>query len=467
MSDILESIQKALADRTSVPALAILLGAVTLLALGALRAIEWVVTSLNMVAEPIEGGTRAVVVVLVLLVLWLATAVLWLFWRSVPTVRHSAAGILFATAADEEVQALVHRLQKATIELIAQHGFASLVRVYVLPKNRVIGTAEDARRALDIAGARLMVWGKVASGTIRGRLVSGFKSINFTFSFRPLNPEQLASFQSAFTPALLGRKWLFAEGETFFGLDLVAANVGEVAIFALALGLATDGELSSAACLLGQLRQLVFSRPPSQRRDEDFLRFSDVVRESLLSVRYRQLTEFYQREFVDHILDRNADAVAEECQRLVDECVGLASVPEAFDLAKSTLAFHFGRTEQAKAFVDSARRRFPGDPAPFLSLAFLALWKGDYSRVAQYYRQAEKRGPFGVEMLFPVVRFLQAVHDRCPARHEVLFALAVVNEHLDRGLARQDFEAFLAATPGQEHLQPLRDEAERRRAALE
>jgi len=466
MAELIEGIRKAVAERTTAWALAVLLGAATTLVLGGLGALEWAGTSLGLISAPLGGQNRAIIVLTLLLFTWLGIGIRWLLWRSIPTVPGAWAGVLFAASAEEEVQTLVRRLHTALDDQIADHGARGLVRTFFLPRNQAVGTLEDATRALDASGGRLIVWGAIRSGTIDGKVVSGFKNVNFTMRHRPLDSSELAGVRAALTPALVGRQWLFSEDQTFLGVDVVAANLTEVAVFALALVLAIDGNLQGAARLLVPLRQWTQGRSQQLRRTQSFLRFSDALRDLLLHVRYRQLLDLYNRELVDRITDRGADAVAHECQILADECAGLSRIPASLDLAKSTLAFHFGRMDDALMLVDSAQRCDPADAAPLLSKAFLALWAGDYSRVGGLYRKAERRGPLGVEMLFQVVRFLQAVHARHPQRQELLFALAVANQHLDRDLARQDFDSFLAATAARDDVEALRAEARRRLASL-
>ncbi len=466
MSDLVERVRKTMDERTTVWALATLLLAVTPVALYCLRALEWAGTSLGLVAPPMANEARAIVVIGVFIFAWLAIVIRWLLWRGVPTVRRAATGVLFAASAAEEVHALVRRLHIALVSQIAKQNPKGLVRTYLLPKNQAITTREEATRALDVSGARLIVWGTVGTGTLSGKNVAGFKSVNFTMRHRPLESSELPGVCATLAPAFLGRQWLFSEDHTFLGVDLVAASVTEAAMFALSLVLAIDGDLPGAVRLLVPLYEWTQTRAPQLRRSQGFLRFSDTVRDLLLQVRYRQLMDLYEREVVDRITDRGVDGAAHECESLADECTNLSRTPGSLDLAKSTLAFHFGRIDDALRLVESSRACSPADPAPFLSRAFLALWARDYSRVGPLYRQAERRGPWGTEMLFQVVRFLQAVHAQNSGRQELLFALAVVNEHLDRGLARQDFESFLAATACRDDLGPIRAEAGRRLASL-
>lgn len=466
MSDIFTTIQDSLSDRTSVRSLAGLLAAVTIAVLAGLRALKWLLASLDTSGRPVPQSTEALVVSVVLPLAWLIVTISWLFWRSVPTVRGHGAGILFTASADSEVQALVSRLDAAITKQVADHGLNRLVRTYRVPTNRAVTTVEEARRALQLAGARLIVWGEVASGTIAGTRVSGFKRINFTMRHKYLRPDEQAGLRSALTPAVVDRQWLFTESETLLGLDVVAGNVAEVGTFSLALALAIDGDLVGAVRLLAPLHQNALAAPPARRRTQQFQRFSGAVRDLLFGVRYQQLIDLYHRELVDRILDRSADGAACKCQALADECAALSTLPGSFDLARSTIAFHFGRIEDAQVWAESARRCLPSDPAPLLSAAFLALWRREYSRVPQLYRKAEQRGPFVVELRVQILRFVQAVRERCPERHELLFALAVINQHFDSGLARLDFEAFLDATSSQPDLEPLRADATRRLAAL-
>ncbi|MBE3088295.1 MAG: hypothetical protein IMZ71_04190, partial [Chloroflexi bacterium] len=173
----------------------------------------------------------------------------------------------------------------------------------------------------------------------------------------------------------------------------------------------------------------------------------------------------YDSRVVDHVTNPAADRDVEECSRLVERIAGLSGDDRQLDLPRAIFAFHAGDLHRARRLVARAGRAAQSVAEPYVSAAFLALWRGDFREALRHYTRAASCERFSTPSMIRVVRFLAGVNDAHPERRQLGFGLAFVNDaFVDPATAKHEYEEFLRNTVDEqeEGWALLRDYATRR-----
>jgi tetratricopeptide (TPR) repeat protein len=371
--------------------------------------------------------------------------VVWTSWRMLPMAGSDNVEILFAPVADDDCDDLVYSLYDRLIAEVATRGLAQAIKCRHLPERYVIRTAEEAHNCLMRTGARLLIYGSLARGRIRGDSIEGFKSISFTVRHRALAPNQEVPLLKDLAAGLAFRAFTAKEENSFIDKDVVMNNIGEVAVFFVGLALLTDGRIEQAAPMLEGLQSDVKQRQVA-KVEPHRQAFEQAIATYLTVIYQAQFTDVYNRDVIAHITDHSHDHDVARCSAVLDKLLALNKGLFSFHLGKAIMLFHGGDVDGALMEAEKAKRLAPfAHAAPYLSTAFLYLWKRDYRRSFMEYMRAGKCAEWNVETVMSVLVFLNTILRHHPERTDLRFAMAFVNDKfLDQSLARDDYEAFLA-----------------------
>jgi len=178
---------------------------------------------------------------------------IWFVWRLLPSVPPFRIGVFFAPYAEPECEDIIHSLYKEFQGNLAARNLSKLVTQSLIPYNYEIKSHEEAHRFLMDTGGRLLIYGQVQRGKIKGEAIEGFKNISFTVRHRGLNREEILPVAKTLAGALALRSFAFSDANSFLEKTLVIQNITEVACFFLAVALTLDGKVSDAIPILEEL----------------------------------------------------------------------------------------------------------------------------------------------------------------------------------------------------------------------
>jgi hypothetical protein len=121
--------------------------------------------------------------------------VVWLIWRQIIVPHDDAVIVIFAPWAQADHHDVVRKLHtQFNIELTAR-GLGKQIHSKLLPPEEVILNNTDVERIMRERGARLVIFGRVAKGDLKGKKTEGFSEISFSVRhlIAPVDAHLLAS----------------------------------------------------------------------------------------------------------------------------------------------------------------------------------------------------------------------------------------------------------------------------------
>ncbi len=387
----------------------------------------------------------------------------WAYWRTLPVASDGKPEILFAPHADEEASDLVYRLYKELCEDIAARQMQHILKCRHLSENHMVRNHADAHELVIRSGARLVIYGTVAKGKIKGDDVEGFRTISFTVRHRNLSPNERTPVMKNLAAAFAFRTFCVKNKNSFIEHDVVIRNISEVTRFFIGLGLTLDDKLEEPLSLLEPLLKDVEKKAAAQADNPQLALFSESIKSCLTFVLQATFNRTYEAGLIDHITQREYDPQARECEGVLNKLLALDKRTSSFYLGRAIIRFHFDDIDGAFAAADHAKRLAPfNNAAPHLSLAFLHLWRKNYRRAFMQYMRAGKCKDCNIQTVTSALQFLNTMALLNPDRQELLFALAFVNDQFfDQNVALRDYQTFLTSKSA-EDLSEFTTFAERR-----
>lgn len=375
--------------------------------------------------------------------------ILWAYWRTLPIASREKIEILFAPSADPEASELVYKLYEKFLADIASRQMAGLMKCRHLPAHISVQNSQDAHSLLARTGARLIVYGLVGKGKVKGDLVEGFRSISFAIRHRGLAPHENISVIRDMAAALAHRTFCAHDANSFIEYDVVVKNLSEVSIFFIALALTLDGRTDDALRLLNPLLADVEAKVLAKANNPQFVAFLEAIKTCVTVALRIQFSKIYDSTLIEHLTDRAYDELARKCDAIMVRLNRLNKRDEAYYLGSAIIRFHFGEIAGAKALVEHAKRLSAFDnPGPHLSMAFLNLWEKEYRQAFMQYMRAGKCKNVSITTITSVLIFLNTALRLNPDRQELRFAIAFVNDRFfDQRVALDDYKLFLATEP--------------------
>jgi tetratricopeptide (TPR) repeat protein len=247
------------------------------------------------------------------------------------------------------------------------------------------------------------------------------------------------------------------------GKAAVTESLADASCFFVAVGFTVQGRFLDARGIWEGLRRKL-QMIPNTTRLQTLARLSQRWWEmnELLYCRQR-----LYREILPAITRPEGHAVAKECERIITVLRQANPKDPNFVLQHAILHFHFGDIQKARRDSEEAEELTNHeDPAPYFSLAFIALWQGKAKVALRHYRKVHRLGP-PTAMVLGVLHFLEHVAAVHRDKSALRFALAIVNDlFFDQERAKKDYRDFLAMTKNDAESSDLIVHAQDRLAAL-
>jgi len=341
---------------------------------GVLSVVYFILTKTAIINTAAHSITFFVSCICLLGVVNLVLFFVWIYWRTLPAVSDDKIEILFAPHADVEASDFVFKLYKKLCEDIAMRQMQHILKCRHLSENHVVRNHADAHKLVAKTGARLVIYGTVAKGKIKGDSIEGFRTISFTVRHRNLAPNERTPVIKDLAAAIAFRRFSVKDKDSFIEHDVVVTNISEVTRFFIGLGLTLDGKLEEASALLDPLLCEVEKKAICQADNPQLMVFSEAIKSCLTVVLEASFTRIYEAGLIDHITQRDYDPQAHECDTVLKKLLALDKRTSSFYLGQAIIKFHFGDIKAAFAAVRHAKRLAPfNNAASHLSLAFQHL----------------------------------------------------------------------------------------------
>ena len=371
----------------------------------------------------------------------------WVYCRIPPRSSNQRTLVLFAPESEPECEETIFSLYRQFENDLKNRNLAGLVSWSLLPSSRTVRNHVEADRLLCDTGGRLVIYGTVERGNIKGKPVEGFKTISFTVRGRQLQESEILPVVQTLGGAMALRSFVFQDSNSFIEKTLVVKNLSEVACFFIAVALTLDGEVERSLEILETLLVDVELKRKRDHRQPQLELFYRSIVDCLRNALMQKFHKIYELQVRDNITMRAVDEYCRECDRILERFRKLPTDPREVSLLKAIICFHFGDVDEAKKGVSNAKAFEKNDLAPYLSSAFLRLWDGTYRSALQEYMRAKRCSHFDQRVVLSVLAFFDSILKIRPEKKQLRFGLAFVNDwFFDSRTAIIEYNRFLDDT---------------------
>jgi tetratricopeptide (TPR) repeat protein len=377
---------------------------------------------------------------------WLVFTAMW-FVSSGRLIMPSQARrrMAFCMNVDPEGDRSYQRVLRTVRETVEMRGLASHLKVIDVAPDVV----RDNRRAVrfrDSNSLDLLVWGHSYHGREEGQATLRFR-IHFTQRFEAWAPATVQQYAEDMALFLGGRPFSIAEQNDLRDYEIVARDLFEVCLLAVAILCLSVREPDVAARLLENVHSR-FALEGENASQLGLLQRNRVT--ALLLDTYLELaTRHHQRGD-----DAAADTILTRMRELAPSNIAVL-------IGSARVFYRLGRLQEAKRTTEEIRRLDRRHPAVALNNAFFGILERNYERVRLWYERV-RNGPLapGLDYL-GVISFLDEEYERQPAEHALLYGIAIVQGLVDPAGGASALRKFLRKVKQLPVYAPLARQAKR------
>jgi hypothetical protein len=387
----------------------------------------------------------------------------WLCWRQVLAPRDDAILVIFAPWADDDHQDVVRKLYAQFNVELASRGFHNQIHAKLLPPEETILNINDANRVMSEKGARLVIFGRVAKGGIKGKQAEGFSEISFSIR-HVIALEDANLLASSFSI----EDFQILDENSMVDSRFASENLSNCACVFIGIGLTVERKYEVA-------RQVWKSLFDKFKPNAATLINAKQIQFNQLVVRWFQwnefcwIAEYYLKNVADKITSHSVDQYVTVCQERLNLLIRLNPKSPEYLHFGATLQFHRGATQEAIHALDEIEKLYPGSLYPIFSRPFLTLWQRKYKPALRYFKRLNnlKKSP-PAPFTLSVVSFYESLISQYPARYELIFGSAFINDlFCDSKVAQENYKCFLEAVKKNNTYAPLDSYASERLLMLQ
>jgi hypothetical protein len=393
-------------------------------------------------------------------VVWLLA---WLYWRNILVPNQGAILVVFAPWAEDDHQGIVRKLYRQFNIELAARGLHSRIHAKLLPPEEQILNNDDADRIMATHTARLVIFGRVGKGGIKGKNAEGFSEISFKIN-HSIAQEDANLLASSFSID----DFQIRDENSMVDPHFASKNLSDCACVFIGIGLTAENKFDIAR----QMWRNLFDKINSQPRDASSVKqnqFRLLINRWFQWNEFCSLIEFYIKNVADKITSHSVDSHVAYCQERLDFLMKLNSKSPEYLHCNATLKFHRGLTKEAIHILDEIEKSYPESLHPIFSRPFLTLWQRKYKPALRYFKRLSglKKSP-PPQFILSVISFYDSLIVQYPDRHELKFGSAFINDlFCDPAIARENYNSFLEAVQNDELILPLSSFASDRLKVLE
>lgn len=424
------------------------------LLLAAIFGVSQLVHPLLKDAGLISGDTESnqlydTVWLMILFVCGIVYFAVWLIWRQIIVPRDDAVIVIFAPWAEADHHDVVRRLHSQFNIELAARGLGKQIHSKLLPPEETILNNVDANRIMLERGSRLVIFGRVAKGGLKGKKTEGFSEISFSIR-HIIAPEDAHLLASSFSI----EDFQVLDENSFIDSRFASDNLSNCACAFIGMGLTAERKYDAAR----EIWQNLFQKSKAmanQQISEKQKKFSLFISRWFQWNEYCWLLDYYNQNLIDKITSRSADQVAAICQQRLKSVLELNPKSPDYLHFQAILHFHRGDTRDALNTIGEIEKIIPQGISPLFSRAFLTLWQRKYKPALKCFKRLTKLNcpsPF----VLSVIAFYESLIAQYPDRHELKFGSAFVNDlFCDEKIAQENYQKFLEVAKNTSAYAPL------------
>lgn len=403
------------------------------------------------------------ILIVVSLVCGIIYFIVWLSWRQIIFPHDDAIVVIFAPWAETDHHDVVRRLHAQFNVELAARGLGKQIHSKLLPPEDAILNDAGVERIMRERGARLVIFGRVAKGDLKGKKTEGFSEISFSVRhiIAPVDAQLLASSFSIEDFQVLGEN-------SFIDSRFAGSNLSNCACAFIGMGLTAERKYDAAREIWQNLFQKNQSRN-NQAINEKQTRFALFISRWFQWNEFCWIVDYYNKNVVDKITSHSVDQDVAVCQSRLNFLIGLNPKFPEYLHCRATLQFHRGETKDALHTLNEIEKLSPNSLHPLFSRPFLTLWQRKYKPALRYFKRLTNlKNPPPAPFILSVISFYESLISQYPDRHELKFGSAIINDlFCDRKIAQENYESFLEAAKNNSAYAPLDAYALERLLALQ
>jgi hypothetical protein len=369
--------------------------------------------------------------------------IIWLVWRQILIPHDNAIIVIFAPWAEDDHQDVVRRLYKQFNVELAARGLGKQVHAKLLPPEETVLNNEDVNRIMRERNARLVIFGRVAKGSLKGKKTEGFSEISFSIRHK-IAPEDTHLLASSFSI----EDFQVLDENSFLHSHFASDNLSNCACAFIGIGLTAEGNFDTAK----QIWQNLFQKSKAKANTAiangaasiKHAKFSQFVSRWYQWNEYCWMVNYYNQNLVGKLTSRSGDEFALACEQRLKFISELNPKSPDYLHFQAILQFHRGDTRGALHTIEEIEKIMPKGISAMFSRAFLTLWQRKYKPALRHFKQLAKLNCPPPPFVLSVITFYDALGTQYPDRHELKFGSAFVNDFFcDQKIARENYESFL------------------------
>lgn len=374
----------------------------------------------------------------------------WLYWRQILVPRDNAILVIFAPWAADDHQDVVRKLYAQFNVELASRGLNKQIHAKLLPPEETILNNADANRVMSEKGARLVIFGRVSKGGIKGKQAEGFSEIYFSFR-NIIAPEDANLLASSFSI----EDFQILDENSMVDPHFASKNLSNCACVFIGIGLTAERKYEVARQFWKNLFDK-FNSNAANPINVKQIRFNHLVARWFQWNEFCWIIEYYIKNVADKITSHSVDQHVAVCQDRLNILMRLNPKSPEYLHYGATLQFHRGAIKEALNALDEIEKLNPESLHPIFSRPFLTLWQRKYKPALRYFKRLTNLKSPPPPFTLSVISFYDSLISQYPNRHELKFGSAFINDFFcDRKIAQENYKSFLDVVKNNKTYAPL------------
>ncbi|MFC1551199.1 tetratricopeptide repeat protein [Candidatus Latescibacterota bacterium] len=384
------------------------------------------------------------------------------FWKGLRKPYHfkeNELGIIFAPDFSEELKKDVERICVHLHQEIKSHEINCNFSIKLLPPNILINSSEQAIKLLNGCNGITAIWGTIEKQKSKDGNRTGFSQIFISYVHRPaeININRYLSIANSF----INKKLTIDERNVIVDSSVLARDLGLIVRNVIGVTLLINQNFNEAI--------KVFMPLYIDLKAIGINNKSVIIKKFKLSVQIdlaNALTKSTSKDYYQYYIDENIfDIPKEICNTWISnvkQAITLDPQNSFYYRALGIYTFILGEKGEAIKALEKAVHVAPSaDASPYLSLAFLYNFYGNYDSSSHFYKRGlSKKTSYNEELINECIGFIKQCIKKYPEKKQLKLAHSLLEIH--RGSEENGYNAleeFLNDLPKEDFLQKFVEEA--------
>ncbi len=362
--------------------------------------------------------------------------------RRLPKFKPTEIGILFAAHSKDEIKEELDTLFDEVSSLLKNHKAGNLINIKKLPEHITVNDIELATNIRIKSRCVLLIWGRYEKGPIENKEYKGFLPNKLNFTFITPGSRIGEDMNQDISAGLLDRVFLYQSSNEMIERDFVTKNIADISRYIIGTCLLMFGQLETSKSFFEEIALKPYATWVGKDR-QSMSRFVNALKLKLSTIYHLQARDIYIGNiFVDGSLYFDNENLG-EFMLLLDTSIKNNPTINAY-LLKAIACLLLGKITKSKNIMKHSKQKWPLNPNPDYSLAFLNAHEGDLRKSISHYNRAFKHTTGSDTDIFHLTEFAEAYIEAKPTKYHLHYALGLLYLELsDTSFAIKHFDMFI------------------------